>query len=242
MSKVIFITGSSSGIGAATAEALVAAGFRVAGFARRVDKLDELREKLGDEHFLPLAGSVTVQSDLDAAVSATNSRFGRLDGVFANAGKFAFEDLVTGNPDDWADMVDVNINGVLRTVRAALPYLVEQKSGHIVLTASIAGRATFPDSTVYAGTKHFLYGWAVGLRKQVQKHGISVGVISPGNVMNELWGVAPGSDQQREAIEAHNVLTSQDIANAVVYMLSQPPHVNVADMLVLARAQDVPNW
>ncbi len=241
MDKIVLITGASSGIGAATARALVATGAKVALFARSADKLDALASELGDGA-LAVPGDVTRTADLDAAVAATLAQFGRIDGVFANAGTFQFEDVVTGDPDTWAAMVDVNINGVLRTVRAALPSMVERKSGHVVLTASIAGRATYPNSAVYAGTKHFLYGWAVGLRKQVQQHGISVGIISPGYVLNELWGETPGSEKQDSEVAAGNALTSQDIADAVVYMLGKPAHVNIADMLVLATKQDVPGY
>jgi len=241
MDKVVFITGGSSGIGAAAARALVTSGARVTLFARSLEKLTRLREELGSG-VLIACGDVTVQSDLSEAVEATIAAYGRIDAVLANAGQFAFEDLVTGDPDDWARMVDVNINGVLRTVRAVLPRMVEQKSGQIVLTASIAGRVVFQDSTIYAGTKHFLYAWAVGLRKQVQKHGISVGVIAPGYVLNELWGEVAGSKGQREQVEAATALTSEDIADAIVYMLNRPAHVNIADMLVLATRQEVPGF
>ena len=241
MDKVVFITGGSSGIGAATARALLRDGARVTLFARSLEKLTRLREELGSAALIA-CGDVTVQSDLSAAVDATIAAHGRIDAVLANAGQFAFEDLVTGDPDDWAGMVDVNISGVFRTVRAVLPRMVEQKSGQIVLTASIAGRVVFQDSTIYAGTKHFLYAWAVGLRKQVQKHGISVGVIAPGYVLNELWGETSGSKGQQEQVAAATALTSEDIADAIVYMLSRPAHVNIADMLVLATRQEVPGF
>jgi ribitol 2-dehydrogenase len=241
MDKVVFITGASSGIGAATARALVNEGATVALFARSGDKLAALATELG-ETALVCTGDVTRSADLDAAVASTLERFGRIDAVFANAGKFLFEDVAADDPDVWADMVDVNVNGVLRTVRSVLPSMIARKAGHVVLTASIAGRTTYANSAVYAGTKHFLYGWAVGLRKQVQQHGISVGIVSPGYVLNELWGETPGSAKQETEVAAGNALTSEDIADAVVYMLNKPPHVNVADMLVLATKQDVPGY
>ena len=240
MDKVVFITGGSSGIGAATARALVSAGARVALFARSAEKLESLRDEISPSA-LVFPGDVTVQSDLNRAVDGTLARFGRIDAVLANAGQFAFEDLVTGDPDAWARMVDVNINGVLRTVRAVLPALVDQGAGQVILTASIAGRSVYPDSSIYAGTKHFLYGWAVGLRKQVQKHGISVCVIAPGYVLNELWGETAGSSEQRAQVDAGVALTSEDIADAIVFMLGRPAHVNIADMLVLATRQEVPH-
>ncbi|MDR3709848.1 MAG: SDR family oxidoreductase [Capsulimonadaceae bacterium] len=241
MDKVVLITGASSGIGAATARALVKAGAQVALVARNVHKLTALAADLGPAA-VALPGDVTVQRDIDFAAREAIARYGRVDAVFANAGQFAFDDQITGDPDEWAAMVDVNVNGVMRTVRAVLPAMVERRTGQIVLTASIAGRATYSNSAVYAGTKHFLYGWAVGLRKQVAPHGIGVSVISPGMVLNELWGEEPGSEKQRAEVEARTALTSEDIADAVVYVVGRPPNVNIADMLVLATRQEVPDY
>lgn len=241
MDKVTFITGASSGIGAATARALVRAGARVALFARSADKLDALAHDLGP-NALALAGDVTESSDIERAVAEAIVQFGRIDVVFANAGVFAFDDMVNGDPDEWARMVDINVNGVLRTVRAALPGMVERGSGQVVITSSIAGRASYATSSVYAGTKHFLYGWAVALRKQVAPLGIGVSIISPGMVYNELWGEKPGSEEQKVQVEAQTGLTSEDIAEAVVYLIGKPAHVNVADMLVLATRQEVPDY
>ncbi|HEY3331575.1 MAG TPA: SDR family oxidoreductase [Capsulimonadaceae bacterium] len=242
MPKVVLITGASSGIGAATARAVVARGWNAILFARSEGKLGALADELGDGDVLVTPGDVTVSDDLNKAIAQGTERFGKIDAVFANAGKFGFDDLVHDDPDEWASMVDVNINGVMRTVRAALPGMVERKAGQIVLTASIAGRAVYPNSAVYAGTKHFLYGWAVGLRKQVSQHGISVGIISPGYVLNELWGETPGSENQLAQVNDSMALTSEDIADAVAYMLDKPAHVNIADMLVLATKQDVPGY
>lgn len=241
MDKVVLITGASSGIGAASARALVGAGARVVLFARSADKLRSLEAEFGAEYALALPGDVTRQTDVDGLLPAILEKFGRLDAVFANAGSAIPGRIAEGDPEIWAQGVDLNIMGVLRTLRATVPHLMKQKSGQILLTASIAGRTVWPGEAVYSATKYAVYGIAEGLRKEVSQSGIGVGVISPGYTLNEFWGergVDP--EAQRRQSEEGTALLSENIAEAVVFALSQPPHVNITDMLVLPTRQDVP--
>jgi len=241
MDKVVLITGASSGIGAASARALVGAGARVVLFARSADKLQSLQDELGSDHALALTGNVTDQGDVDRLTPTALEKFGRLDAVFANAGSAIPGRIADGDPETWAQGVDLNIMGVLRTLRATVPHLVAQQSGQILLTASIAGRTVWPGEVVYSATKYAVYGIAEGLRKEVSQAGVGVSVISPGYTLNAFWGergVDPEA-QQRQSKEG-TALLSEDIAQAVVFALSQPPHVNVTDMLVLPTRQDVP--
>jgi ribitol 2-dehydrogenase len=243
LDKVVFITGGSSGIGAASAVALAGAGARVALFARRAAALDEVVARIGEDNALAVAGDVTSSNDLEEAVAKTLKRFGRIDAVFANAGVFGRGSLADGDPGEWAKMIDINVMGVLRTVRAVLPHLIAQKSGHVVLTASIAGRVVFPASAVYGASKHFVYAIAKGLRKEVYPHGIGVCVISPGYTLNELWEKGePDMEARRRESENGTALLSENIADAVLYALGQPPGVNVADLLVLPTRLDVPGY
>jgi ribitol 2-dehydrogenase len=241
MDKVVLITGASSGIGAASARALVAAGAKVALFARSADKLQCLQEEFGADNALVLPGDVTKQTDVDGLVPAILEKFGRLDAVFANAGAAIPGRIADGDPEVWARGVDLNIMGVLRTLRATVPHFVAQQAGQILLTASIAGRTVWPGEVVYSATKYAVYGIAEGLRKEVAKSGVGVGVISPGYTLNEFWGER-GTDPeaQKRQSEEGSALLSENIAQAVVFALSQPPHVNITDMLVLPTRQDVP--
>jgi ribitol 2-dehydrogenase len=240
LDKVVLITGASSGIGEATARALVNAGAKVVAFARSADKLEGLQRELG-ENCLALAGDVTSQTDLDQAVAQAMDRFGRIDAAFVNAGAFAEGSLAEPDPDEWAKLVDVNIMGVLRTVHAVLPQMIERGQGDIMLTGSIAGRVVYPGSTVYAATKHAVYAIAEGLRKEVFEKGIRVGVISPGMVANSIWGFTDPAASRAEA-ERGTALLSEDVADAVVHALSLPAHVNIADLLILPTRSDVPSW
>ncbi len=241
MDKVVLITGASSGIGAASARALVGAGARVALFARSADKLKSLQDELGTDRVLTLPGDVTRQADVEEVTRAALARFGRLDVVFANAGSAIPGRIADGDPEVWARGVDLNVMGVLRTLRAAVPHLVAQQSGQVLLTASIAGRTVWPGEVVYSATKYAVYGIAEGLRKEVSPSGVGVSVISPGYTLNEFWGERGADPEaQRRQSEAGTALRSEDIAQAVVFAVSQPPHVNVTDLLVLPTRQDVP--
>lgn len=240
MESVVLVTGASSGIGEATARALVTAGAKVVAFARSAGKLEALSRDLVDS-CLAVVGDVTKQADLDRAVSQATERFGRLDAVFVNAGLFAQGSLADTDPDEWAKLVDVNILGAVRTIHAVLPQMISQGTGDVLLTGSIAGRAVYPDSVVYAATKHAVYAIAEGLRKEVFEKGVRVGVISPGYVANAIWGFTDSAASRAEA-ERGTALLNEDIAEAVVHALSLPAHVNIADMLVLPTRSDVPGW
>jgi len=241
LDKVVLITGASSGIGAASARALVGAGARVVLFARSADKLHRLQQEFGADNALAVEGDVTRQADLDALVPASLEKFGRLDAVFANAGSAIPGRIAEGDPEVWARGIDLNLTGVLRTLRATVPHLVAQSSGQILLTASIAGRTVWPGEVVYSATKYAVYGLAEGLRKEVSQAGVGVTVISPGYTLNEFWGergVDP--EAQKRQSEEGTALLSEDIAQTVLFALSQPPRVNITDLLVLPTRQDVP--
>lgn len=243
LDKVVLITGASSGIGAASARALAKEGAHVALFARRQSALTELAAEIGGAKAIAVAGDVTSSLDLGRALEATIDRFGRIDAVFVNAGVFIQGSLADGDSDEWQKLIDVNVMGVLRTVRAVLPTFIEQQSGHILLNASISGRAVYPGSAVYGASKSFVCAIAKGLRKEVHEHGVNVGVISPGYTLNELWEHdGPDLEARTRESEAGRVLLSENIAAAVVYALSQPANVNVADLLVLPTRSDVPGY
>ncbi|MCB0082108.1 MAG: SDR family oxidoreductase [Caldilineaceae bacterium] len=235
--KVVIITGASSGIGAATARALTEVGCKLALAARSVDKLDALAADLG-EHALAIPTDVTKGSDIVHLVERTVQHFGRVDVLFANAGIYIPGQVTEGDPDAWANLMDVNVDGVLRCVHAVLPHMIRQKSGDILVTSSISGFIDIHWEPIYSASKHAIQGFVHTLRRQVAEHNIRVGALAPGMVANELWGFTTQAEIDAK-VAAHASLRSEDVANAAIFMLSQPPHVTIRDLVMLPQNQDL---
>ena len=235
--KVVLITGASSGIGAATARALAALGCKLALAARRKDRLEALAADLATET-LSLEADVTRVEDVTRMVERTVQHFGRIDVLFANAGVYIPGEVAEGDPDAWAQLLDVNIDGVLRSVHAVLPHMTAQKAGDILVTSSISGFVDIHWEPVYSASKHAVQGFVHTLRRQVAPHNIRVGAVAPGMVANELWGFEDQSEIDAKVNE-HASLTSEDVAEAVVFMLSRPPHVTIRDLVLLPQQQDI---
>jgi ribitol 2-dehydrogenase len=235
--RVVIITGASSGIGAATARLLARQGCRLSLASRSAERLAALAEELGEEA-LAVPTDVTVGADVARLVAATLDRFGRIDVLFANAGVYIPGRVAEGDPDAWAKLMDVNVDGVLRCVHAVLPTMMTQQSGDILVTSSISGHVDIHWEPIYSASKHAIEGFVHTLRRQVAPHGIRVGSIAPGMVANELWGITEPDDiEQRVANRVS--LRSEDVAEAVAFILSQPPHVTIRDLVMLPQAQDL---
>jgi NADP-dependent 3-hydroxy acid dehydrogenase YdfG len=225
-SPVLLITGASSGIGAATARHAVDAGWRVVLTARREDRLAGLADELGGEdHALALRCDVTSFEDQEAAVAATVDRFGRLDAFLANAGFGAKRGFLEESVEHWKAMVDTNVLGAAYSVRAAYAHFREQNAGHMLLMSSVAGRRVLPGS-LYAATKWAVTAIGEGLRAEIADAPIKVTLIEPGMVDTEFFDDRP-----------QNALEADDIARAIMYALSQPPHVDVNEVLVRPVSQ-----
>lgn len=238
MSRHVVITGASSGIGAAVARALAPLGCKLTLAARSTDRLEALADELGRDAVLVLPTGVTVGEQVVRMVDETVARFGRVDVLFANAGIYIPGQAAEGDPDAWATLMDVNIDGVLRGVHAVLPHMMAQKSGDILVTSSISGFVDIHWEPVYSASKHAIQGFVHTLRRQVAGHNIRVGAIAPGMVANELWGFTEPA-KIAEMVEKHASLTSEDVAEAVVFMLSRPPHVTIRDLVMLPQNQDI---
>jgi NADP-dependent 3-hydroxy acid dehydrogenase YdfG len=227
--RVHFITGASTGIGAATARRAAAAGDRVVLLARRREALDALAAELGQEHAHALACDVTDWDQIEAAAAAALQRFGRIDVVFANAGFGATRGFLNESPEHWRAMVLTNVLGVAHTIRATLPHLLERGTGHYVITSSIAGRRSLPGS-LYSATKWAATGIGQSLRGELREmHGntaIRVTLIEPGAVETPFFD-NPGQGR----------LEPDDVASAVMWALDQPAHVDVSEVLILPTAQ-----
>jgi NADP-dependent 3-hydroxy acid dehydrogenase YdfG len=225
-SPVLLITGASSGIGAATARHAVDAGWRVVLTARREDRLTGLADELGGEdQALALRCDVTSFDDQEAAVKAALDRFGRLDAFLANAGFGAKRGFLEESVEHWKAMVDTNVLGAAYSVRAALAHFREQNAGHMLLMSSVAGRRVLPGS-LYAATKWAVTAIGEGLRAEIADGPIKVTLIEPGMVDTEFFENRP-----------QNALQADDIARAIMYALSQPPHVDVNEVLVRPVSQ-----
>jgi ribitol 2-dehydrogenase len=235
--KVMMVTGASSGIGAATARLLSQHGAKLVLAARSSEKLRRLAKDLPSE-------SLVVPTDVTKAKSVINmlektlSHFGKVDVLFANAGIYIPGQVSEGNPDDWANLMDINIDGVLRCVHAVLPHMIKQKSGDILVTSSISGFVDIHWEPVYSASKHAIQGFVHTLRRQVAKEGIRVGSIAPGRVANELWGITEEKEIKKH-LQKRISLRSEDVAQAVVFMLSQPKHVTIRDLVMLPQNQDI---
>jgi len=241
--KVALVTGASSGIGEATALALARAGARVAIAARRRDRLDGVAGRIADlrAESLVLEADVARPEEAESIVSRTVERWGRLDVLVNNAGLMLLSPIDRARVEDWRRMLDLNVLGLMVTTRAALPQMRRQKDGHVVNISSTAGRVANPDASVYAATKFGVGAFSEALRREVYKDNIRVTVIEPGAVATELREHVPDPDT-RERIDtwarSMRQLQSEDVAAAILYAVSQPPHVNVNEILLRPTDQE----
>ena len=220
--KTFLITGASSGIGAATARLAVQAGYRVALAARSADKLERLVEELGGaERAIAIGCDVTSLDDQTAMAEAALKAFGGIDVAFANAGVGASRPgTENGDPQNWREMILTNILGCVLTARVCLPE-IRRNQGHILLTGSRAGRIAIRGS-VYGATKWAVTGYGRNLREELSGTGARVTLIEPG------MADTPFFDEPKP-----HALKAEDVARAVMYAVSQPPHVDVAEIMVL---------
>ena len=220
MTKTLLITGASSGIGAATAKAAAGAGWNVALCARSADKLEKLAQEIG-EAALAIPCDVTSRDEMKGALEKANDAFGQIDAIFANAGTGVSKAGVeNGDPDEWRQMIDLNIMGVLYAAHEAIPYLKKTK-GHFLVTGSKAGRDHFKGS-IYSATKHFIHGFGENLAEEMREFGGRATVIAPGMVDTPFFDEPkPGKIQP------------EDVANAVVFAMSQPATAAVREIYIM---------
>jgi len=241
--RVIAITGASSGIGEATALACAAAGASVALAARRADRIHALAARIADEcpgvRALAIPADVGEEQQAHAFVERTHAELGRLDALVNNAGVMLLGPIDGAPTEEWRRMIHVNLFGVLYCTHAALPLMRAQRSGDIVNVSSVAGRVASAGSGVYNLTKWGVNAFSEALRQEQAGSGVRVTMVEPGAVATELPdhnrpAIREGIERRLAGVEP---LQSEDIANAILFALGQPPHVSVNEVLVRPSGQ-----
>ncbi|WP_018181225.1 SDR family oxidoreductase [Kaistia granuli] len=236
--KVALVTGASSGIGRAMARMLAGQGARLALVGRSGERLEAVRAEFPVTDALVIAADLNKPAEVERTIAETIARFGQIDILLANAGLYLPGDLVDCNADRFDEVISVNVNAVFRAVRAVLPGMMERRSGDIIVTSSIAGHQALQWEPVYSATKHAVQAFVHGMRRQAAPHGIRIGAVAPGVVLNELWGYSDPEAIAAKA-EAREGLLSEDVADAVLFMLTRPANVTIRDLVILPQNQDI---
>jgi NADP-dependent 3-hydroxy acid dehydrogenase YdfG len=241
--KVVIVTGASSGIGYATALELSKAGAKVAAGARRVEKLETLKnevQKYGGEIIVKKL-DVTKKEDCDSFINLVTKKWNRIDILINNAGIMPLSFFKNLKISEWEQMIDVNLKGVLYCTAAVIPFMITKKSGHIVNISSVAGRIVFPAGSVYCATKHAVTAFSEGLRQELsQRYNIKVTCIEPGVVSTELPNTITDKSLESfvESVKEMESLNADDIANAIIYSLDSPQYLNINEILLRPLSQE----
>jgi NADP-dependent 3-hydroxy acid dehydrogenase YdfG len=243
--KVVIIMGASSGIGEATTKKLAQEGAKLVIAARREDRLKDLVDSLPNAEISYAVADVTNKEDVQAVVDLAVEKYGRIDVLYNNAGIMPTAPISDTRFDEWRQMLDINIMGVLNGIAAVLPIMKKQQSGQIIATDSVAGHVVYPGSAVYCGTKFAVRAIMEGLRQEEKGNNIRSTIISPGAVTTELYTTIndpQGRDWVKDLMskgEEGLALKSSDVADAVAYAISTPETVAVSEILIRPTKQEV---
>jgi len=241
--RIALVTGASSGIGEATALALAEAGAKVAVAARRRDRLEALAaqlEKLGAEP-LVLTADLASEDEAQRIVKETEAHYGRLDILVNNAGVMYLEPVEQADLGRWRHMLELNVLSLIASTQAALPGMRERREGHVVNISSTAGRVANPNAAAYSATKFGVVAFSEALRREVYQHNIRVTVIEPGVVETELRdhiGHAEVKANLNAWADSMRQLQGRDVADAIVFCVSRPSHVNINEVLMRPTDQE----
>jgi NADP-dependent 3-hydroxy acid dehydrogenase YdfG len=239
--KVVVVTGASSGLGAETARHLVKNGAKVVLGARRIDRLEALAEALGIGKNAIVGADVADLAQVQTLVDRAASIHGRIDVMINNAGVMPLAPLELLQINEWNQVIDINIKGVLHGIAAALPFMKEQKSGHFINVSSVAGHKVRPGNVVYAATKHAVRVISEGLRQEVKPYNIRTTILSPGAVDTELPSsiTAPDVARATEGYYAQNAIPASSFARCVLFAMSQPEDVDINEILFRPTRQEL---
>lgn len=243
MAKIVLITGATSGIGEACAKIFAAQNYNLIITGRRSDRLEALAGDIMSSfknRVYTLNFDVRDKLSVVNALNALPPEWKQVDVLVNNAGLcLGLDPINEGDTDDWDTMIDTNIKGLLYVSRTVSPWMVARKSGHIINIGSIAGKQTYANGNVYCATKHAVDSLNEAMRIDLLPHKIRVSAIHPGAVDTEFSVIRfkGDHDRARKVYEGYEALVAEDIADAIWYMVSRPPHVNVNDMLIMPLAQ-----
>ncbi|MBY5402246.1 SDR family oxidoreductase [Rhizobium leguminosarum] len=235
--KVAAVTGAASGIGLECAKALLAAGVRVVLVDRNEEALREICSKL-DANAIPLVIDLIDPKSVAGMMPEILEKAGQLDIFHANAGSYIGGEVLGGDPDAWDRMLNLNINAAFRSVHAVLPHMVERKTGDIILTSSVAGMIPVVWEPIYTASKHAVQAFVHTLRRQVAKHGLRVGAVAPGPVVTALLSDWP-QEKLDEALAAGGLMEANEVAEAVLFMLTRSRNITIRDLVILPQSADI---
>ena len=241
--KIALITGATSGIGKATAIKLAETGYDIIITGRRNDRLIEFGNDIMhkfNRKVKSLCFDIRNKTEVFNAINSLDEDWKNIDILVNNAGLAAGLDLLNeGSTDDWEQMIDTNIKGILFITRVVVQNMIERKTGHIVNISSIAGKEVYEKGNVYCATKHAVDALTKGMRIDFLKHNIKVTSVSPGAAETEFSMVRFKDDKEKagKVYEGFTPLYAEDIADAIIFAVTRPAHVNINDMLIMATAQ-----
>jgi ribitol 2-dehydrogenase len=235
--KVAVVTGASSGIGLAIARALAESGAILVVAARSTEKLEQAARDLGGAA-TAIPTDVTSTTEVDHLVDKAMKLHGHLDIMIANAGVYVGGDFVENDVTQLLQLIDTNVGGVVRTIHAALKYMIAAGAGDIVVTSSVSGHQAIHWEPLYSASKHAVQALTHTLRRQLIGTGVRIGAVAPGVVLNDLWQVTDAA-AVADGVAAGTGLTSGDVADAVLYMLTRPRHLNIRDLVLLPINQEI---
>lgn len=237
--KIVFITGASSGIGRACAGVFAAEGCRLILSARRYERLEQLKSELDTETII-IELDVRKQKMVKQAIGSLDESWSDIDILINNAGLArGLSKLHEGELSDWEEMIDTNVKGLLYVSREIIPGMVKRNRGHIVNIGSIAGHEVYPNGNVYCATKHAVDALTRGIRIDLVDTPIRVSTVDPGLVETEFSKVRfhGDSDRSKKVYTGMEPLTGEDIADTILYCVSRPEHVQIAEVIILPTAQ-----
>lgn len=239
--KTALITGATSGIGKATAQLFADQGMRLILCGRREERLEELKNELNEKtQVYTLNFDVRDNEAVFDAIGSLPKDFSDIDILINNAGNaHGLDPIEDGNLDDWDAMLDINVKGLLYVSKAVIPTMVERKSGHIINIGSTAGKEVYPKGNVYCASKHAVDAITKGIRMDLNQYGIRVGAVNPGAVETEFSNVRfKGDDQKADDVyKGFDPLVAEDIAETLLFVVTRPAHVNIADLIITPTAQ-----